>query len=147
MKHYAEKNLQQIFQHPQNQAALLVKKTQQLNQLNQFLQNALEQPLALHCRVANFRDPILIVEIDSAAWATQFHYQIPDLLFSLQKTSQLRTLKKIECYIKPQVVSKPPPAVQHNISAANAELLRETAQHISAPGLKLALERLGRKKS
>lgn len=79
----------------------LVNKVNFLNQLNQRLQTLLDAPLAKHCKVANVRQNILILYVDSAAWGMKLRYFIPQLLEALRNDNTLAYISSIEYKIRP----------------------------------------------
>lgn len=117
---------------------------QQLTKLNRIWQAEISGDLAEHTRVANFRDGYLIVECDSAAWATRLRYTLPDITQKLLKHSDLRDLTHIEWNIQPQFhapntqLSQLPPVLSH----ASAALLKNAADNIQVKPLQEALLRI-----
>ena len=77
-----------------------------LKRLDEFLKSFLEKPLGNYCRVANLRDGCLIIEVDSAAWATQLRYLTPDLLNALRSKGKMPQLRSIKTYIHPTSVKE-----------------------------------------
>lgn len=70
-----------------------------LGKLNQQVKDILPHAEKT-CRVANFRDGILVLECSSSAWATRLNYERQHLLSSLRKT-MLPSLMTIEIKINP----------------------------------------------
>lgn len=85
-----------------------------LLQLNQAVRALLPRELQSHCRVANFRQGILILEIANASFALRLRYQTPALISALRQNT-LPTLVTIEHRINPAL-------------AVSATSVRETAQ-------------------
>jgi hypothetical protein len=129
-----EKKLSNVLAQSDNLAGEIIKKTSQLHALNLLLQKNLDSNLALHCKIANWRDQTLVLEMDSAAWATQLRFCIPELLMKLQATAELRSVKKIEYYIKPEVMSK----------TVAIKILMETAEQMPVSALRRSLVRLAK---
>ena len=77
-----------------------------LTKLNAFIKDYLEEPLVNYCRVANFRDGCLVIETDSAVWATQLRYLTPDLLNALRSKGNMPQLRSIKTHIQPSEVSE-----------------------------------------
>lgn len=80
----------------------MLSKIKQLQAIEGVLKHQLDPALALHCRVANFRNGTLVIEVDSAAWATQIRYLTPDLLSVLRSEGGLHNLRAIKSYIHPE---------------------------------------------
>lgn len=132
----------------QNSANLLNQlkaKVAYLQQINELLKLELDPILLAHCCVANLRDNILILEIDSSAWATRLRFLAPSLLQKLRVHKPLHQLQEIQWYIRPkQTVSKPnEPLV---LSKDNSEFIAAVATHIENENLKTALRKLAARK-
>ena len=119
----------------------MAQKLTHLQRLNELWQKYIDMQLTKHTRVANWRDGRLIIEIDSASWATDIRYSLPELLRKLKTEKELADLKFIEWYIQPQEAAaqkstsrKPAP-----LSTENSQLLIEAATHTPNEKLKRAL--------
>ncbi|MDQ8039839.1 MAG: DUF721 domain-containing protein [Rickettsiella sp.] len=134
-------------QDPQSILGFIQKKVILLKKINQLWQAEIPLEICQHSRVANFRENCLVIEIDSAAWATRLRYLIPDLTKKLAKNPLLNSLKQIEWYIQPNF--HPSSAKSTNLSLSlsdrNAHLLRNTAMNIKGKPLQDALVRLSTK--
>jgi hypothetical protein len=100
-EHSHQKPIVKIFKESKNELATLVHKVQRLQQLNQYLANILDSQLSKHCQIANFENEVLTLVTDSADWATQIRYKIPDLIEQLKDTPAFQDLKTIRCIISP----------------------------------------------
>ena len=144
MQTHPEKTMANIFQRdPESILGFIQKKVNELKKINQLWQVEVPPPLSQYSRIANFRDHCLVVEIDSAAWATRLRYLLPDLSKKLSQYPDLHTLKQIEWYIQPPFYSltekkQRTPA----LTVANAQLLRAIAENTKVESLKIALARL-----
>lgn len=144
-KSVPEKTPASILQHdPQSVLAFIQNKVQQLTKLNPIWLAEIPSDLAEHTRIANFRDGYLIVECDSAAWATRLRYILPDITQKLLKHPDFRDLTHIEWNIQPlfhtpntQLSPLPP-----MLSSASAELLKNAADNIHVKSLQEALLRI-----
>lgn len=137
-----EKTLNKIFQQPTELLSSIIHKAQQLNSLTKILHQFLESDCTPYCRVANYANEILVIEINNATWATQIRYRIPELLGKLKQMEPLHDLKKIEWYIQPVVSSVPDNKQSLSLTKENQVLLQETAESIPTKSLKSALLRL-----
>ena len=140
-----EKTPASILQHdPESVLAFIQSKVLQLIALNKIWQTEITRDLAEHTRVANFRDGYLIIECDSAVWATRLRYILPDITQKLLKHRDLRDLTHIEWNIQPLFhtpntqLSQPPPM----LSSASAALLKNAADTIQVKPLQEALLRI-----
>jgi hypothetical protein len=142
-----EKTLAGILQQdPQGVLAYIQNKVTQLKKLNQIWHVEISADLAEHTRVANFREGYLIVECDSAAWATRLRYLLPDITANLLKHPDLRDLTHIEWSIQPQfhATSSQHSKIAPPISSASAQLLKHAADNITVKSLQEALLRISK---
>lgn len=140
-----EKPLQQLLDNQVDTLPGIKAKIKQLTDLNNIWQTQLDSTLAQHCRVANFREKCLIIEVDSSAWATRLRYLIPELLKSLRSFTEFTGLQAIEWYIQPPTPLTFHPDIPHKrpiLSADSKEIILETAKNIGAEKLKKALRNL-----
>ncbi len=140
-----EKTLTNILQHdPASVLAFIQSKVQQLITLNQIWQTVIPNELNQHTRVANFREGYLIIECDSAAWATRLRYLLPDIKQKLLSYPDLHDLVQIEWSIQPAFHTQPMPlkVLTLTLSNTNAELLKNAAETISVKSLQEALLRI-----
>ncbi len=129
-----------IQQHTNTTVPNLAQKIAALRQLNELWRKYIDIKLAQHTQVANWRNNCLVIEIDSASWATHIRYLLPELLIKLKTEKELAELKYIEWYIQPistsnKIKSREP----QPLSAENCLLLKEAAEHITHEKLKKAL--------
>jgi hypothetical protein len=119
----------------------ILSKVETLAQQQTLLRLCLEPRLAPHVSVANYREGLLILACDSAAWATELRYQIPTLMQQLKRDKQFSDLKKIEQYVEPRQIKPPHQKVggPQKISNEAADSLRAAAKDQAHPGLKQAL--------
>lgn len=125
--------------------AIIAQKIKQLSLLNQLWQMETEE-LALHTRIANFRNDILIIETESSAWATRLRYAIPELLKKLKVHPELKTLRNIQWYIQPinSAAIKTTAKKPISLSSQDAQLLQDTADCTENEKLKTALQNLAK---
>lgn len=145
-----EQTLDGIFQQdPESVLAFIQKKVTQLKKLNQIWQAVIAADVAEHSRVANFRDSYLIIECDSAAWATRLRYILPEIQQKLRLYPDLQGLSHIEWSIQPHFhhttsqLGRLPPL----LSSTSAQLLENTANSISVKPLQEALRRIAKNES
>lgn len=139
-----EKSLASLIQQPSELLHHIVTKSQCLIHLTNLLHQSLEENVAKHCKVANFREETLVLEIDSAAWATQIRYRIPELLMKLRQKNEFNDLKKIEYYIQLLATPHAQSKSTRGLSASSAAVLLETAETLPETDLKQALLRLAK---
>lgn len=140
-----EKTLTNILQHdPASVLAFIQNKVQQLITLNQIWQTVIPNELNAHTRVANFRTGYLIIECESAVWATRLRYLLPDIKPKLLNYPDLHSLVEIEWSIQPAFHTQPVPlkSCPPILSNTNAELLKNAAETIRTKPLQEALLRI-----
>ncbi|MEQ4923368.1 DUF721 domain-containing protein [Proteus hauseri] len=82
----------------QQRATILLK-------LNRAVIALLPTPLQDKCRVANYRNAILIIEVINASWLTRLRYETPALLSALRQEI-LPSLSSIDIKINPSFRAK-----------------------------------------
>ncbi|PSV67536.1 DUF721 domain-containing protein [Photobacterium angustum] len=116
-----------------------------LSQLNTAVKQHVN--CAEHCRVSNYRQGILIIETESAAWSMRLNYERHTLMMKLRE-KLLPKLQNIEIKVNPSLAAvhkqrqeKIPDIIQKPITEVAAQHLLATAA--SAPEkVKKRLERL-----
>lgn len=119
----------------------IIKKSERLDTLNHELKKHLAQELATNCRVANFNNGCLVIEVSNAALATRLRYETPELLRKFRSESRLSNLRSISYYIQGDSVQVPEKPRQ-SLSRKAADTLTEAAGKIKDPELEAALRRL-----
>ncbi len=115
-----------------------------VKRLQALVETQLEPAAREHCRVASLRDGVLRLVVSDSHWATRLRYQQKRLIRQLQVYTEFATLTKIYCKVQPPLVKKSPPLHKMKHSIVAAQSLEETAEVVSDPALKAALERLAR---
>lgn len=106
-----------------------------ISKLNRVVIPLLPVKLRSHCRVANYRQHQLILEVENASWLALLRYEQSALLTLLQQDI-LPTLAKIVIYINPAIAIassfEKQPIIdinkRHKISKNSALLLHELAE-------------------
>ncbi|HEJ8042350.1 DUF721 domain-containing protein [Serratia marcescens] len=123
-----------------------------LLKLNRAVKGLLPAPLHPWCRVANFRQGILVLETANASWMMRLRYEQPALLSAL-RAQILPSLSSIDIRINPALMAKGSNQVQNaekapekavpmrHLSLESAEELRGLASR-SPEKLRKILERL-----
>ncbi len=101
-----------------------------LAKINQLIASILPMQAQSQCRVANYRQGVLIIECTTSAWATRLNYQRGELL-SLLRKEKLFSLTTIEFKINPSLTETLKKPKTHQTS--EKPLLSEgAAQHLCA---------------
>ena len=87
-----------------------------LLKLNRAVKGLLPAPLHPWCRVANFRQGILVLETANASWMMRLRYEQPALLSAL-RAQILPSLSSIDIRINPALMAKGSHQVQNAESA------------------------------
>jgi len=124
-----------------------------LNKLNRALQGIIPAQLHPWCRVANFRQGVLVLETANASWMMRLRYEQSSLLSAL-RAQILPSLTSIDIRINPTLAAKGQENVQESsdrhqkeqspgrqLSEQSSEILRGVASR-SPEKLKKTLERL-----
>ncbi|MBG2710926.1 DUF721 domain-containing protein [Proteus mirabilis] len=129
----------------QQRATILLK-------LNRAVMALLPVPLRDKCRVANYRNAILIIEVANASWLTRLRYETPSLLSALRQEI-LPSLSSIDIKINPSLgvkqgkrslissLKEQEPKKKRHLSLESAQSLKCLAEK-SPKKLRERLERL-----
>jgi hypothetical protein len=120
----------------------LLRQAERLERLQRLVDAQLQPAAREHCKVATWQDGCLLLIITDGHWATRLRYQQRRLLRQLQLSQELSTLQKILFKVKPNPVMSQQPGTKRILSNVAAESLLSTAEGISDPSLRAALERL-----
>lgn len=125
--------------------AALLAHGQLLERLSARLAHLLPAPLDEHVRVMNLREGNLVLQVDSAAWATRARFVVNHVLQRwAREMGEIPQPRSIQIRI---AVAPPPPAPlppAPRLSEENAQLLQRTADNIADSRLQSALLRLAR---
>lgn len=120
----------------------LFDQAQRIDHLQRVLEGQLQPAAREHCRVASWRDGCLLLIISDGHWATRMRYQQRRLQRQLQALEEFANLTKIIFKVQPSRSAGRNPSQGAALSAYAAESLQSTAEGISDPRLRAALERL-----
>ena len=120
----------------------LFSQAQRLAQLQRLVESQLQPAAREHCHVASWREGTLLLIVTDGHWATRLRYQQKRLLRQLQMMEAFSSLTRINFMVQP--VAGVAPAAGHpmDISTRSAQNIHATAEGITDPKLKAALERL-----
>ncbi|MFA5627644.1 MAG: DUF721 domain-containing protein [Thiohalomonadaceae bacterium] len=122
--------------------AQLLEQVRLLQSLTTQLRRCLDNEAAKHIQVAAFTDKTLIVQTDSAIWATRFRYLTPQLLQCLHETTHISQLQRLKIHVAPRAEPDKPILRPMTLSMENAAILDALADNIDHPALRHALQRL-----
>lgn len=120
----------------------LFNEAQRLSGLQQLVEEQLEPVARAHCRVAVWKEGRLLLIVSDGHWATRLRYQEKRLLRQLQSQAAFSGLQRITIKVRPPAAPEQPPRAKPSLSAAAAKAIQDSADAISDPQLRAALERL-----
>ncbi|MCU1721061.1 MULTISPECIES: DUF721 domain-containing protein [unclassified Pseudomonas] len=115
---------------------------QRLAQLQRLVESQLQPAAREHCHVASWREGTLLLVVTDGHWATRLRYQQKRLQRALQQLDVFVSLNRIQFKVQPTASSPRPGGHVMDISSKSAENIQATAEGISDPNLRAALERL-----
>ncbi|CAO3302971.1 DUF721 domain-containing protein [Pseudomonas sp. P14-2025] len=121
---------------------LLLNQAERLEHLQRLLESQLQPAAREHCHVASWRDGTLLLVVTDGHWATRLRYQQKRLLAALQAMEAFGNLRRILYKVQPPLVPAKRGGHAAELSNSAAESLRDTAEGITDPKLRAALERL-----
>jgi hypothetical protein len=102
----------------------------------------LPPPWSERCRVANYKEGVLTIHVESATWASRLRYLLPEIKEKLSKIHGVRDVLEIQVRTHPSIRADNPTPRRAHLSKEAAGLLTSLADSISNPGLASALRRL-----
>lgn len=156
MRDSRPQSIENLFETTEGQSMLqtIQQRAVALNKLNRAVQGILPAQMHPWCRVANFRQGILVLETANASWMMRLRYEQSSLLSAL-RAQILPSLTAIDITINPSLAAKAQESVQKSgiqtgeeenapgrqLSEQSAEILRSVASR-SPEKLKRIIERL-----
>ncbi len=123
----------------------LIEQAHRLQAIDILLPACIPGELVAHVRTANWRNDRLVLQTDSAAWATRLRYLLPQLQRCLQQHPQLAELQQIDLRVAPQERPANPAPQPACLSTSSAHIIDTGAETIADPALRAALKRLARR--
>lgn len=115
---------------------------QRLAHLQRLLESQLQPAAREHCHVASWREGSLLLIVTDGHWATRLRYQQKRLQRQLEAFDEFSSLTRILFKVQPPTVQRGAAGHTMDLSVAAAESIQATAEGITDPKLKAALERL-----
>jgi hypothetical protein len=84
----------------------------------------------------------LLLVVTDGHWATRLRYQQKRLQRQLVVFKEFANLTRLQLKVQPATIHRAPVGPSRDLSVAAADAINETAEGISDPKLKAALERL-----
>ena len=120
----------------------LVSRAQSIERLQVLLNQYLQPAAREHCHVATVQDTTLTLIVTNGHWATRLRYQQKRLLEQLQQTPEFNQVLRIQFKVRPPMHPEKAPARNIDFSEQTGQVIHASAQAISDPALREALERL-----
>jgi len=115
---------------------------QRLAHLQRLVDSQLQPAAREHCHVASWREGSLLLIVTDGHWATRLRYQQKRLQRQLQAFEVFSGLTRILFKVQPPTVRQGAVGHTMDLSVHAAQTIQETAEGISDPKLRAALERL-----
>lgn len=113
-----------------------------LDHLQQLVDSQIQPAAREHCHVASWREGSLLLLVTDGHWATRLRYQQRRLLRQLQALDEFRELTRILFKVQPPDPPRHQVGPAPKLSSRSADNIQQTAQGITDPRLRAALERL-----
>ena len=115
---------------------------QRLAHLQRLLESQLQPAAREHCHVASWREGTLLLIVTNGHWATRLRYQQKRLQRQLVAFKEFANLTRLHLKVQPATIHHTASGASRDLSTVAAETISQTAEGISDPKLKAALERL-----
>jgi hypothetical protein len=115
---------------------------QRLAHLQRLLESQLQPAAREHCHVASWREGTLLLIVTDGHWATRLRYQQKRLQRQLVAFKEFANLTRLQLKVQPARTHRVAAGHTRDLSVAAAETITATAEGITDPKLRAALERL-----
>jgi hypothetical protein len=115
---------------------------QRLGHLQRLVESQLQPAAREHCHVASWREGSLLLIVTDGHWATRLRYQQKRLQRQLQLFDEFASLTRILFKVQPPTVQQGATGHTIRLSTDAGETIQATADGITDPNLRAALERL-----
>ncbi|HKS12896.1 MAG TPA: DciA family protein [Pseudomonas sp.] len=122
----------------------LLNQAHRLSQLQRLVESQLQPAAREHCHVASWREGVLLLVVTNGHWATRLRYQQKRLQRQLQVMDAFHGLQRISFKVQPPAFHERPAGPGPALSGNAAQSIQATAESITNPNLRAALERLAR---
>lgn len=122
----------------------LFRQAEQLSRLQVLVHGYLSPAARSQARLGSYRDGVLTLVLEDAAWATRLRYQQERLVNQLQQHDEFAGLQRLTLKVRP-AATRPAREEQEErryLSEQASTQIRQSADDITDPRLRAALERL-----
>lgn len=120
----------------------LFSEAQRIAYLQRLVESQLQPAAREHCRVASWREGYLLLIVTDGHWATRLRYQQRRLQRQLQALEEFATLTKMLFKVQPLSSTSRSEGRTIHLSERAARSIQASAEGITDPKLRAALERL-----
>lgn len=113
-----------------------------LGHLQRLLESQLQPAAREHCHVASLREGSLLLIVTDGHWATRLRYQQKRLQRQLQMFDEFSGLTRILFKVQPPTIQQRSAGHTIELSTSAAATIQASADGITDPSLRAALERL-----
>lgn len=119
----------------------------QNSRLNQVFTNVIDKidpSIRDHCKIASFKNNILLIHTDSSIWASKLRYYTSDILNILHDETNYNNIKSIRIKVIPEtplITTNKKPAY---LSTTSALILKKLAESINDPKLRDSFLKIAR---
>ena len=135
-------HFRRLIARPPADLALLLAHVETLQRVSRRVHQCIPPLLQGHCRVANYKNHVLILHAETPAWTTRVRFLLPELQKKLADNSLFENLTEIQVRTEPQSAERAAPQRRVAISSASAAVVKSLAEGIPDPALQAALLRL-----
>lgn len=121
---------------------LMLNQAERLEHLQRLLESQLQPAAREHCHVASWKEGTLLLVVTDGHWATRLRYQQKRLQRQLLEMDAFANLTRILFKVQPPLVPVKREGHGPALSERAAQEIRGSAEGISDPKLRAALERL-----
>lgn len=93
-------SLNQRLNSAKNKLGHLLDNLNRINRLNQTFKEVMQPPLADHCRVAHWRENVLVLAVDSSQWANRLRFEKLNILTQLRQQG-FHDISSIDVIVQP----------------------------------------------
>lgn len=148
MSDHSSKKVNSYLQTDHMELQTLFSKIKALQELNKLVLPLLGEDIAKFCQVANLVEGRLVILAANGSIATQLRFMTPDLLKKMAGLPALKSIRDIVCKVAPgnaAPAAKMEPSLSRGLpplSTYAADIVREIAESIKDPALKMMLQKI-----
>lgn len=138
----AETEISRLLNAPHSALAGLLARAQKMLSLQDQLNTALPPDYQDYCQLISYRNGLLILQADTAAWSTKLRFQEPQLIKQLKQLKSFDDIQKIKIKVRPKYTKTNPKIKAKPLSPESTEHLRKVAESFDQPALSAAFRHI-----